>query len=789
MEINSTSEIPNMVPPQKKSLASKLKNDKQWFKDCILGYEELSMQNEAELHRKMQIWIDLDNDIIDIDEIERVFNPMELEHAAFPAATKNYPIIVPMIDLLQGEEANRSFEFMVKAKNDDTNSSQSQDAMEMFMQILIQEVQSKGYDEEKFKRRIKGFDKFLKYDWKTTHEIAATRILEYLYREQDLKYKFNKGFRFGPMAAGREIYRIDDEGDEPIVEVCDPRNVYVIRPGNTDKIEDAEAIIEVEYMSVSSVIDSFYDYLKPSEIDALEQGVYHGITKANGVLNHENIATRIYSNLDFGDGPGFLDLSQFGADTERFGLPYDEDGNVRVIRARWMSRKKIGVLTFINPITGMQDERIVSENFRPNKDLGESVKWMWVNEAMEGTHIAEDIWVKLQPRKIQRRHFDNKSRAFLGYVGHDYGKSLISRLEPYQYQYNVYMRKLELLMAKYKGPIYELDLAKIPDDWDIDKWMYYAEVLGWAPLDNFNEAKKGIATGKLSGAFNTTGKVLDANIGNVIQQVVMFLQYIENQIHEIAGVTKQRLGNISNRETAQGVERSVTQSSHTTEKWFFPHDEVKKRVLEALLDTAKFMWAHNDSKKLNYVLDDLSQVFIEFSPSEIASSEFDVFVTNSSKDEMAKQMIQSTVQPAIAKGASLKLAIDVSRADSVTQAAKLIEQAEEETFRRQQEEAEANRQNMLKIKQLDDQAKQREEQLKVYEIDKKSATDIEKAKISAGFYDDNEAENLSEEAKAAADQSKLDLERDKLEETKRHNMETEKINSRKVTTANTVSKN
>ena len=143
------------------------------------------------------------------------------------------------------------------------------------------------------------------------------------------------------------------------------------------------------------------------------------------------------------------------------------------------------------------------------------------------------------------RHFDNPSKCFLGYVGTDYGKSLMSRMEPYQYLYNVYMRRLELAIAKYKGPIYEMDISTKPDDWDIEMWMYYADVLGWSIKDAFNEGKKGQATGKVAGTLNNQTKVLDANAGNYIQQLVMMLQYIEKQMGQIAGVNEQRQGHVS----------------------------------------------------------------------------------------------------------------------------------------------------------------------------------------------------------------------------------------------------
>ena len=189
----------------------------------------------------------------------------------------------------------------------------------------------------------------------------------------------------------------------------------------------------------------------------------------------------------------------------------------------------------------------------PNKDLGESVQWLWVNEAYEGTKIGGSRYVKLGPRKFQIRSLNNKSRCDLGYIGTDCGVSMMSRMAPFQFAYNIYMRRLELLVARFGGPIIELDTSKIPDDWDLDKWMYYLHILGYMVVDPFNEGKKGQAQGKLAGNFNTTNKAISPEIGQFIQQNISMLAYIEQQLGTIAGITKQREGQVDNRETVGGV--------------------------------------------------------------------------------------------------------------------------------------------------------------------------------------------------------------------------------------------
>ncbi len=52
--------------------------------------------------------------------------------------------------------------------------------------------------------------------------------------------------------------------------------------------------------------------------------------------------------------------------------------------------------------------------------------------------------------------------------------------------------------------------------------------------------KKGKAQGKLAGNFNTTNKAISPEIGQFIQQNIAMLNYIEQQIGTIAGITKQR---------------------------------------------------------------------------------------------------------------------------------------------------------------------------------------------------------------------------------------------------------
>ena len=788
----SNTQTPVNFPRQKVSYEKKNKNKKEWYKQCIEAAENMALFDDVLNHRKLQVLYDLDNDIIDEEEMEKVFNPMGLDSATFPSATKNYPLSVPKLDLLQGEELKRRFNFNVRAKNLGVESAEQTAISDMMFSMLIEELQSTSFSEEDFEKRLNKFSRYVKYNWKSKHELTATRILQYLWREQDLQEKFNTSFR-DELVGGVEIFRVDIDGEEPVAERCHPKTVFPIRIGNSHRIEDSDIIVEITYEPINTIIDQFYEHLSDDDIDQLED--LYSKSKGgdgNSPLKYDNEYPAIYSNLDFGNGPGFMDITQFNGQDTHMNLPFDTEGNVRVCRARWIGRKRVGILKYINPSTGEEEERVVSELYEPNKDLGESIKYIWINEAYEGTKIAKDIFAKMQPREVQMRHFDNKSKCFLGYVGTYYGKSLMERMESYQYLYNVYMKRLEMIMAKYKGPIYELDISKVPDEWELDKWMYYADILGWAVIDNFNESKKGASTGKIAGAYQS-GRVLDPNIGNYIQQIVLMLQHIEDIMGKISGVNDQRLGQIDNRETVGGVERAVTQSSHITERLFFMHDETKKRVMLALLDTAKYTWRKEKSKKLNFVLDDMSRVFLEFMPEDIASTEFDLFVTNSSRDMEIRQGMKQLAHAAVQNGARTSVYADILTTESISDMISKLDAADEEVHQKQMELQQMNNQAQQQIAQLEAQEKQADRDVKYAEIDKDiliKEMEIEadrsikamEADVDEEFDDDSiDKDKIELEKKKHND--KIALDKKKLQETIRSNKAKEQISKNKPKTS------
>jgi phage pi2 protein 07 len=94
---------------------------------------------------------------------------------------------------------------------------------------------------------------------------------------------------------------------------------------------------------------------------------------------------------------------------------------------------------------------------------------------------------------------------------------MVDMMKQYNYLYDVIHDRLNKMMARNWGKMARLDLAKKPNKWKMEKWLYYAKTMGLFIEDSFNEGLVGQATGKLAGGMNSnTQGVIDADFGNNI---------------------------------------------------------------------------------------------------------------------------------------------------------------------------------------------------------------------------------------------------------------------------------
>jgi len=658
------------------------KKTKQWRIDTIDSADRHSFYHSESVRQTVRnkiINLNLYNGIVDIRDLTDVVNPYQLNASFVPDNLPHHPIAVPKIDLLVGEESKRRFDWKVIVTNQNAITEKENQKKEILLQKM-QEFLAANYPEEELEQKMQEMEDYFKYEWQDVREKMANQILRHYYQEQDFETIFLNCFKDALIQA-EEIVQVDIVHGEPTITKLNPLKVRSIRSGNSDRIEDSNIIIIEDHWSPGKITDYFHEELSNDDIDYIHD--YHTRSSKSNYTDDHNNHTLLRDGYEAMAADGFETIFNMAElNGHYFGSNFtDENGNIRVLRVYWKSLKKILKVKFYDEVGDVQ-YKIMSEEYKPKKELGEEATTLWVNEWWEGTKIGKDIYVQMKPRPVQFTKLGNPSYCHPGIIGEIYNTnqgravSLMDRMKNYQYMYDVIWDRLNKAIATNYGKIFELDLAKVPDNWEIEKWLHFAIVNKIAVVDSFKEGTQGAATGKLAGGFNTQGgRSIDMETGSYIQQHIQLLEFIKMEMSEIAGVTKQREGAIHQNETASGVERSVNQSAHITEYWFHKHEKFKLRVLAAFLETAKIALRGNN-KKVQYILDDQTIQMLNIDSEEFSEPDYGLVCTSSSKAIQLEQMLKANAQAFMQNGGSMGTIMDIFFSPSLADMRKKIEIAE-----------------------------------------------------------------------------------------------------------------
>ena len=719
------------LPPQQLPFSKK---NKAWRKKHLdwadsKTFFNYSLVRKSVIHKKINY--DLLNGKLHMSDLEMILNPEKLQAGFIPDRIQHYPIMNSKLNVLRGEESKRVFDFKVVVTNPNAITEIENNKKQELLQKLQEWVSNTSQSEEEANQELEKINDYYTYEWQDMREIRANALLNHYVKELNIPLMFNQGF-MDAMAVGEEIYQCDIVGGEPTIERLNPLKVRIFKSGYSNKIEDADMIVIEDYWSPGRVIDTYYDVLTKKDMEYIEKLPDHvgqaatdsmdNIDDRYGFVNNQMISDKISTEGFFWDPLGGYD----GINNSL--LPYDVAGNLRVLRVYWKSRRRIKKVKSYDPQTGEEVFNFYPETYVIDKDAGEEEQIFYINEAWEGTKIGTDIYVNMRPRVVQYNRLSNPSRCHFGIIGSIYNLndnrpfSLVDMMKPYNYLYDAIHDRLNKLIARNWGSLVRLDFAKKPKGWDVEKWLYYAKTMGLAVEDSFNEGNVGAATGKIAGALNnaSTG-VIATSDGNQIQQYINLLEFIKMEMAEVAGITKQREGQVSNRETVGGVERSMMQSSHITEWLFVVHEDVKKRVLECLLETAKIA-LKGRSKKFQYILSDNSMKIMEIDGDEFAEADYGLVVDNSNGMQELNSNLNTLAQAALQNSVlSFSTIMKLFGSNSLAEKQRLVEKDERNIQERQ---AQAQQQE-IQVRQQEVEAKNQLEQAKMQQEDRLNQRDNE----------------------------------------------------------------
>ena len=652
----------------------------------------------------------------------------------YPARLVNYPIVTPKIDLLIGEELRRPLDMKVTTVNKDAVIRKHDHKVSLVMRELLGDFHKEIQDKMNIDVLQEGegmpipedIETYMKYNYREMIEETAQDGLEYISNRYNLKDVFKEGFR-DLLVTSKEFYKINIQNGDPYVRRIDPRNLVFDDSFHSDYLDDAAWVGEERWLSVNEINDEYKDGLNTENLMELDnmRNLYKG-----------------------------SDLNNYNSSFEWVDVGHGKETRVRVVSAEWKSLRAMKFKLSENKYDPSRPFRkMVKDTYKKRK--GENIETKWVDDVWEATMIGGKILVNARRRDNQVRSVDDPGKTPLSYVGcikgHVTGAStsLVDLLDNIQMLYNIVVYQIELAMARSGGKAVVYDVSQLPTNvgMDMQQVLYHLKTDGIIPINSKDE-------GNQMSSFNQFQQI-DFTLSQSVQQLINLKVMLEEMAGQISGVTKQREGSVGEYEYVGNVQRSVVQSSIITESWFYSHGEVKQRVLERLCNLMKVSWA--GGKKAGMILGDGAYKFLNVMP-DIALQDFGIYVGDSGKDDAMKQVVQQLAQASLQAGTiDLLGIIKVLKADTMTEAEKVLEQAMSEMQKQQQQSAEEQMQAQqaaaeqekakfeaeAQLKQMDNEAK-----LQVAQIGADSRLEVAKlqAEVDRDLHDTKERNEMDKKA-------------------------------------------
>lgn len=684
-----------------------------------------------------------------------------------PKYVKHYPILNPPVNTMIGELSKRPDITKVRAFDADSKNEELEYKSNVIEQMIMQEgkktlmadLQLKGMDvgdvsdEDLNKMVLEKVNEYLT-SFTSLGEKWGNNILTALKVEFNLKEISEDCFR-DLLIASREFFFIEEDTSKTgfSVENLNPKNQWQLGTPDSKYTSAISGEKNVPYvtgtihiMELTEMIKRFPD-LTTEEIDHLRKQnwndkLMNGRTNlSNNTTAPDNIMYDTYSRLLNQERALLESEMESGQNRDEFSeLLGQTNSNLSygnkfiVIRAFWESKKKVGLLKYVDE-DGQPQEMMVDENYKTGSPNEISIEWGWMNVMYYGARLGPDVF-HMKPFKLLDY---SPIIGVIHEVKNSTARSLVDLMKPFQVLYNVCLNQLYELLQKEKGKVQLMSIRHVPTPKDgdaqdaLDVWEQDAKDRGIVFVDDSLENTKGASS------FNQY-TALDLTRTQEIQSRYSLASQLKQECWELIGMNRQRLGGALATETATANQNALVQSFAQTEPYFAAHEYVLNQVYQALIDAAQYVEGNKPLSTVRYIADNGEQVFLEVAGSDIKLRDLKVFVTSRSEDQQLLNQFRQLAQPMLQNGASVYDISVLYTTNSLRQMQQIFKDLKEKQSEMQAQQGQLDQSKLQQDGQLkqaelaqDEDQFTRTETLKKYEIDTKANTELAKAQIATYF--------------------------------------------------------
>jgi len=736
----------NIFPDQFKT--EKEKMDESWIKNTM---DYFANKSYAEYVKNRDTFVknyDLVKGILRMEDFYqsapqvKSFTDMLTADLELPAYVKMYSIITTPLNELVGEISKRPDAFRVKAFDDDSKAEELEFKTGILQEYVINTakqkilekaaMQGEEIDGEQLEQMTLEQVKDELDSYTSIAEKWANHVLTCQKADFTMKEKSEDAFR-DMLISAREFYHIYEDNSKLgyNIEVANPKNTWFLSTPDrkyvsdpTGRAQGAYAAGTVQVMELSEIIESIPDLTK-DEIDHLRSSLQdYGLINVresnlgnpeagNGIdsIQYDTfdplvLQTRmmIESEMKQNDD-GLQDFLGLTSNVSSFGYKYV------VVRAYWISKKKIGKLIYLDEM-GNEQSTLVDENYKSNTIPTQiSLEWGWINQWYQGIKIGPDIY-HIKPFKLLNYC---PIIGLVHEIKNTEAKSLVDLMKPFQVLYNVCMNQLYKLLEKEIGKVQLMSIRHIPIPKDgdaqdaLDIWEMEARNRGVVFIDDSPENLKSPSS------FNQF-RDIDMTRTQEIQSRYTLAQQLKNECWELIGMSKQRLGSVSASETATGTNAAITQSYSQTEPLFVAHEYVLGQVYQAIIDASLYVEAKKPQSTISYITSEGESAFVQVNGTDLKFRDLKVFLTNRPEDQKMFNEIRGLSQAVLQNGGSLHDVIELYSTNSVRQMKKVFKTLKERQQQLEDQKMQQQQQQLDQQKQIAQEQIQQAQQMQAEKI-------------------------------------------------------------------------
>ena len=765
-------------PKQQVDAATKAKPD--WYAnsiDYIIGLG-LSLNDRTETETMLNV---LHGDLPQ-EFYKKTLNPYNATNERFkrfPATLRNYDIMSDIIRRYIGEYFKGTHEFAVGANNPDIVFERNQALKEKVMQAAQQAFQ------QEFERKYKEAVEQAQGQGQSPESINPQEVMP---DPEEFIAKFNQDYIDKESKQGQDIlnyirdltndaqiyltaffnycslgecYTYTELRGDKIIKECVPAIEAFPIPNNQFMVEDHDMFARRIMMSYNQILDTFEDDLTDKD-KAYLNDLYNTSASASTKV------VQLGWNQLFEKYPDvcgkFTDEERKLYKTQSLTPSANNSNLYEVWHVVWKGFARQGILTYTNEL-GFQEQRIVEEDYEFNPEAGDiNIEWKYKTQVYEGYRIGtryNGIYpIKARPILYERKGKlpYNGIQELLPYCGKF---SIIQIITPFQVLRNIISYHQEMVIAKNKMLILLLPKSLVASE--TEDAIYRMAADGVLPIDDEEDA---------AGVKMQNIRLLNANMGQYITELSNLNEAIKQEARELVDMNAQRYGQIAQSAGASTTQNAIAQSSTGSVLIFQMFDLLRCADYNRDLDFAKC--AYIEGLETSYIDKTTGKKhYLSLDVNSFVNSDYSTTVRNNGKEMDKIQQLKQWAFSAAQNG-DLESALAAIQGDNVAAISDNIRQFSE--IRRQHEE---------QMKQMDQAIQEQANQMKLQEIAAKGEQDrqtlalkaqydlqLEYAKGDIALLGDKNPSNdefaaanitkLQEETKRAIEQSKIQLEREKI---------------------------